>query len=235
MKSDKTDPDINYIIQMSLIGDKNYQEILLNKLKPLIYKNVNKYIDLNPSLKEDFIQEGYALILESLKTYDTTRNVHFLYYVKTKLNYYYKNYFKNEYKKHTYYLSQNQADSYSLFDLDNVIEKEKNKLLLESIKKLNKDQQKILYLYYYEKHSLKEISNILNKPYRTVIGKKKAAIEKLKKLLSEWRWDYGGYNYNDWKLWIPHCGNRISFSSHRIPTFPIEWFNSRAVISDKEY
>lgn len=187
MENDKTDSDINYIIQMSLIGDKNYQEILLNKLKPLIYKNVNKYIDLNPSLKEDFIQEGYALILESLKTYDATRNVHFLYYVKTKLNYYYKNYFKNEYKQHMSLLSQNQVDTYSLFDLDNVIEKEKNKHLLESIKKLNAEQQKILYLYYYKKLSLKEISSILHMPYRTVIGKKNSAIKKLKKLLSEWR------------------------------------------------
>lgn len=187
MESDKTDSDINYIIQMSLNGDKNYQEILLNRLKPLIYKNINKYILFNSSLREDLLQEGYVVILESLISYDIYQNVHFLHYVKIKLEYFYKNYFKNEYKKHTVQLSQKHVDAYSLFDSDNIIVKEEKKLLLEGIKKLNNEQQKILYLYYYKNTSLKEISNVLNMPYRTVIGKKKSAVKTLKKLLFEWR------------------------------------------------
>lgn len=187
VESDKTDPDINHIIQLSLIGDKNNQEILLNRLKPLIYKNINKHIKISPSQREDLIQEGYVIILESLKTYDIRRNVHFLHYVKIKLEFYYKNYFKNEYKRHTFLLSENQADSYYVYDSDNLIVNEETKLLLESIKKLNAEQQKILHLYYYKKLTLKEISCILHMPYGTVVGKKKSAIKKLKKLLFEWR------------------------------------------------
>ncbi len=187
MESDKTDPDINHIIQLSLIGDKNNQEILLNRLKPLIYKNINKHIKISPSKREDLIQEGYIIILESLKTYDIRRNVHFLHYVKIKLEFYYKNYFKNDYKRHTFLLSENQADSYCVYDSDNLIVKEETKLLLENIKKLNAEQQKILHLYYYKKLTLKEISSILHMPYGTVVGKKKSAIKKLKKLLFEWR------------------------------------------------
>ncbi|MGD9567987.1 MAG: RNA polymerase sigma factor [Sedimentibacter sp.] len=185
--------DINYIIQESLNGDKNYQEILLSQLNPLIYKNIYKYWNSRDSLTEDLLQEGYAVILESLKTFDRNRNVHFLYYVKTKIQYFYKNYFRIT-KKLNYEINLSKNIKQKNFELEkiaisnfntleNVVRKEESSELLTSIKKLSEKEQKIIYLYYYKNKSLKEISINLNVPYRTVIGKKKGALRKLKKLL----------------------------------------------------
>lgn len=84
------DSDINYIIQQSLNGDKNNQEILLDMLSPLIYKNIYKYWKTKDPIVEDLVQEGYIVILKSLKNFDKSRNVHFLHYVKIKIIYYYK-------------------------------------------------------------------------------------------------------------------------------------------------
>ncbi|NLK65574.1 MAG: hypothetical protein GX289_10840, partial [Tissierellia bacterium] len=81
--------DINYIIQESLKGDKIYQEILLKRLNPLIFKNIYKYYSPSNPLTEDLLQEGYIIILQALKNYDMNKNVHFLQYVKISLYYFY--------------------------------------------------------------------------------------------------------------------------------------------------
>lgn len=165
---------------MSLIGDKNYQEILLQKLKPLIYKNIYRHWNPSDTITEDLAQEGYVLILESLKNYDEKRSVHFLQYIKIKIIYFYKNYFRNN-KKNEILLTANISNASNNI-LDIVIIKEEMSELLGNIKVLNTKEQMILYLYYYQQHSISEISKILNIPYHTVKGKKQVAIKKLKKL-----------------------------------------------------
>ena len=173
--------DINYIIHMSLNGDKNYQEILLEKLKPLIYKNIYSYWNPSDTITEDLAQEGYVLILESLKNYDEKRNVHFLQYIKIKIIYFYKNYYRSTIKRNEITLADNISNISSSI-LDILIDKEEMSELLTSFKVLNIKEQMILYLFYYQQHSISEISKILNIPYHTVKGKKQVAIKKLKKL-----------------------------------------------------
>lgn len=187
------DSDINYIIQESLNGDKNYQEILLEKLNPLIYKNIYKYYNYEDPIIQDLVQEGYVVILQSLKTFDKSRGVHFLYYTKTKIAFFYKNHYKSNHKltkeipfsesldqiNHQY----DKTESISC-TLENLIKKESFDELLTNINKLKIKEQEIIFLYYYDDKSLIEISNTLNMPYRTVIGKKKTALKKLKKFLT---------------------------------------------------
>ncbi|MDF2948821.1 MAG: sigma-70 family polymerase sigma factor [Sedimentibacter sp.] len=185
------DSDINYIIQESLNGDKNYQEILLERLNPLIYRNIYKYYNYGDPIIQDLVQEGYVLILQALKTFDKSRGVHFLYYIKTKIIFFYKNHYKNNHtltkEIHlTEYMDQinikhNQIENNSC-TLENVIKKEFIEELLTNINKLKLKEQDIICLYYYDNKSLKEISETLKIPYRTVIGKKKTALKKLKKL-----------------------------------------------------
>jgi DNA-directed RNA polymerase specialized sigma subunit len=91
-------PDINYIIQESLKGDKIYVEILLKRLNPVIFKNIYTYWSPSDPLTQDLQQEGYMIILQSLKDFDTDRKVHFLQYVKIRLYYFYKDYFKKSIK-----------------------------------------------------------------------------------------------------------------------------------------
>ena len=189
------DSDINYIIQESINGDKNCQEILLEKLNPLLYRNIYMYWDLTDPMTEDLLQEGYAEILQALKTYDKNRNVHFLHYVKTKVEYFFKNHYKNTKKQlSAISLSTNIGQSNlelekitagSLSTLESVIIAEEYEDLMGNIKMLSKKEQEIIYLYYFNQQPLTKISKDLNIPYRTVIGKKKTALKKLKKFF--WR------------------------------------------------
>lgn len=191
------DSDINYIIQESLNGDKNYQEILLEKLNPLLFKNIYMYWNLMDPMTEDLLQEGYAVILQALKTFDNSRNVHFLHYIKTKIEYFFKNYYKKTKKQlHDISLSTNigqynlvleKTVKCNLNTLESVIMGEASEELMKNIKKLTEKEQKIIYLYYYDEQPLTVISKNLNIPYRTVIGKKKTALKKLKRLFQEVR------------------------------------------------
>lgn len=175
--------DINYIIQMSLNGDKNYQEILLQKLNPLIYKNIYMYWTPGNPLTEDLAQEGYALVLESLKSYDEKYNVHFLQYVKIKIIYFYKNYYRKiKTQKDEMNMPENIAGDIK-DTLDRLIDAEEADEMLAKLKKLNENEQKIIYLYYYEQIPLTKIASSLNIPYRTALGRKQTALKKLNKLI----------------------------------------------------
>ena len=188
--------DINYIIQQSLNGDKNYQEILLYKLNPLIYKNIYKYWYISDPIVEDLVQEGYIVILISFKNFDKNRKVHYLQYIKTKLFFYYKNYHRNTKnqkneislsekfrEKNNLELKDTIEDKYNL--LEEIISKEENTELMSYIKNLPNIEQKILYLFYYKEMSINEISNILEIKYRTTVRKKQNSIKKLSVLMNK--------------------------------------------------
>lgn len=188
------DSDINYIIQQSLNGDKNNQEILLEMLSPLIYKNIYKYWKTNDPIVKDLVQEGYIIILKSLQSFDKNRNVHYLHYVKIKIMYYYKNYYRNtKNQRNNISLKENmgtdkllefkKSDS-NYNTLERIIAKEEKAELLLNIKKLSDKEQKILYLYYFKEMSMDEISKYLNIKYRTVISAKYNAIKKLRKFMT---------------------------------------------------
>ena len=111
----KSDTDINYIIQMSLKGDKKYQEILLNDLKPLLYKNIYKYWSNNDPMVEDLLQEGYIVVLHALESFDINKGIHFLAFVKSRIKYFYLNCSKSDlkYKKNSNHVN---IKYYTLFN-----------------------------------------------------------------------------------------------------------------------
>lgn len=190
--------DINYIIQKSLNGDKNYQEILLKRLNPLIYKNIYKYYNPSNPLTEDMVQEGYIIVLQSLKDYDKKRNVHFLHYVKTRLYYFYKNFYKSNTKYNPLsieYLNKmgKELNSKDISQIDVIILKEETEKLYKCINELSKKEQRILRLFYFEQYSIQEISKELNIKYRAVINIKSNTIKKLRRMMKK----------NDWKITIP--------------------------------
>lgn len=191
------DTDINYIIQESIKGDKKSQEFLLKKMHPLIYKNIYKYYEPSDDIIEDLVQEGYIVILKSLKNYNKNLNVHFLGYVKANLHFYYKNYYRNtKNQRHTISLNQKLIDGYKSLGLENTItekainpidnfdEEDEIKNLLANIKKLSIKEQNVLNMYYRDDLCMSDISKHLNIAYRTAIGRKYTAIKKLKKWMS---------------------------------------------------
>lgn len=190
------DTDINYIILESIKGNKKSQEILLNKLHPLIYKNIYKYYKSDDIIVEDLVQEGYMVILKSLETYNEKQDVRFLGYVKTKLVFFYKNYYRDtKNQRETISLNQkllNWNNGIEIEDriaeeiidpIDKIFKEDEINELLTNIEKLTKKEQNVLNMYYWDNLSMFEISNELHIAYRTVIWRKYSAIQKLKKLM----------------------------------------------------
>nr|WP_312578742.1 sigma-70 family RNA polymerase sigma factor [Sedimentibacter sp.] len=190
------DTDINYIILESIKGDKKSQEILLNKLHPLIYKNIYQYYESDDENIDDLVQEGYLVILNSLRTFDEGQDVHFLGYVKTKIVYFYKNYYRNnKNQRNTISLNQeikNYNNGTELQDIilnketdifDRIIKEDEIRELLSNIKKLSKKEQDILNMYYRDKLSITDISNQLCMAYSTVVCRKSVAVKKLRELM----------------------------------------------------
>lgn len=183
--------DINYIIQKSLKGDKNYQEKLLKRLNPLIFKNIYKYYNPSNIITEDLLQEGYIVILQSLKDYDKSKNVHFLQYVKIRLFYFYKNYFKKNIKSTTISIEElssigKELKSDNSNQIDSIIKKEERNLLNQCFKELTKKEQAVLHLFYCERYSIQKTSEKLNLNNRAVVNIKYNAIKKLRKMMEKW-------------------------------------------------
>lgn len=180
------DTDINHIIQESINGDKFFQEILLKKLNPLIYKCIYRYYPINESIIEDLVQEGYIIILLSLKSFDKNRNVHFLRYVQIKLQFFYKNYYRN---------TRHQRETNSIHEYEDFLWDEKISLedkiadeaeiseLMKNIDKLPEKEKDVLNLYYNYEYSMEEIARSLNIAYRTAIGRKYTAVCRLRKMM----------------------------------------------------
>ncbi len=180
------DTDINHIIQESINGDKKFQEILLKKLNPLIYKCIYRCYSVNESSIEDLVQEGYIVILLSLKSYDKKYNVHFLRYVQTKLQFFYINYYRNtrrlrETKSIHEYEAFLRDENISLDD--KITNEEEITELMKNIEKLPKKEKEVLNLYYNHEYSMEEIAKSLNIAYRTAIWRKYNAVCRLKKMM----------------------------------------------------
>jgi RNA polymerase sigma factor (sigma-70 family) len=178
------DSDINHIIQQSLKGDKNFQEILLKRLRPLIYKNVYKYWKAWDTEAEDMAQEGYIIILMSLKTFDKNRNVHYLHYIKTKLEYFYKNqYRKSHFRTKELSLQETRHEyeaSVRLVSIEQSIKQEEKYELMKSIQNLSSEEQEIIYLYYFLGQSMICVSKNLGIKYGKVLSLKRKALTNLR-------------------------------------------------------
>ncbi len=181
--------DINYIIQESLKGDKIYREVLLKRLNPLIYKNIYKYYSPSNPLVEDLVQEGYIIILQSLKDYDEKRNVHFLQYVKIRLYYFYKNHYKKNIKHVTLSIDylDNVGKEIKAKDFEQItaiILEEENDELYKCINKLSENEQTILNLFYFQSLSIQQISDKLNLKYNSIVNMKMKAVKRLRKMMT---------------------------------------------------
>lgn len=199
--NNKLDTDINYIIQLSLKGDKKYQEILLDKLKPLICKNIYLHWNYNDPLVEDLLQEGYIVVLNALNSFDKNKDAHFLAFIKSKLKYFYMNYHRNNIKSLKYLATLRIPNKCYIADLEDSIEKkilknEEINLLMKCINKLSEEEQQIIYSYYFDEIAMDEIARSLSLSYRATTSKKSRVIKKLKKCVVR-RWGYGRYNKYD--------------------------------------
>lgn len=183
--ANKSDTDINYIIQMSLKGDKKYQEILLNELEPLLYKNIYRHWSVNDPIIEDLLQEGYVVVLQALKAFDESKEIHFLAFIKSKIRYFYLNCYRNSLKHAKNSISHCNIDDLEIGDLkENVEEKilkdEEISLLESCIGMLTEKERQLIYSFYFDETPIGEIAEKLNISYSTACCKKSQVLKKLR-------------------------------------------------------
>ena len=104
-----------------------------------------------------------------------------------------KNLIKNKYRDNNINVSIENYENTLVgdFDIDDVIENnEKNEVILDTLKTLNKNEYSTFMMYYYEGKSLKEISKELNLSVSNVKTILHRVRKKIKRNLEE-----GGYSY----------------------------------------
>ena len=104
-----------------------------------------------------------------------------------------KNLIKNKYRDNNLNVSIENCENTLVgdFDIDDVIENnEKNELILDTLKTLNKNEYSIFMMYYYEGKNIKEISKELNLSVSNVKTILHRVRKKIKRNLEE-----GGYSY----------------------------------------
>lgn len=183
----------NELLRRAKQGEKDTQEEILNRLRPLIINSIQRYYNRR-ELYEELIQEGDLCILECIESFDIEKKVYFLGYVKLQLRYLYLN--KNTVK---YYPSLNimvgERKSEELINTipsnkttgpEDMMRLELHEDLKQAITQLTARQRKIVYLFYVERKSITAIAKDFGVSYRTIVNTKTRALGKLRDCLEMW-------------------------------------------------
>ena len=184
--------DFNKVLEGALEGDDESVENLFDMLKPLILSVSSKFYfgDMD---RDDLLQEGRLMILESLANFNRDKGVHFLGYIKSKLKYMYMN--LNKEKNYEVSLNTRVELGEGSVELMDILEDESvdiegdflNKVDVENLRNslgfLTSREYQVVNMYYLENMSMKDISRKLDLAYRTVVNTKVNAVEKLRKIL----------------------------------------------------
>ena len=152
--------------------------IIYNKYYSMLLNIANKYVRNYPD-SEDIVQEVFIKFYKNNKTFEEDEMIKY-YLIRLTINYS-LNVIKHEKKQ----LIDNEYIN-NLPDTSNSEERNENKEEIYNCICLLKDNYKtIIILYYYEKYSLKQISNILKISESNASTRLNRAREKLKKIIEE--------------------------------------------------
>lgn len=104
-----------------------------------------------------------------------------------------KNLIKNKYRNNNINVSIENYENTLVedFDIDDILESnEKNELIIDTLKTLNKNEYSIFMMYYYEGKNIKEISKELN----LSVGNVKTILHRVRKKIKR-NLEDGGYSY----------------------------------------
>ncbi len=169
-------------IKRILNGDKEQYSLLMKKY----YKEIFKYIyniTGNYETTEDLVQEVFFKVYNNLKKYNNQKSSFrtWLYRIS---NNHTINYLKSKAYKESQSTEQfEDFKQQSSIDIEKEITKEDqiSQVKQAIIKLLNPKQQKIMFLHYFAHLEVKEISNVINVPEKTIYSSIKSSIEKIKK------------------------------------------------------
>lgn len=167
---------------------KDMEEIV-EALRPLIISSIRKYY-YKPHLFDELFQEGCVEIIEGLFDYDTSKNIPFLAYIKTRLYYFYLG--KNHNREHLSLDKPNeQGDTMIDFLIDEIdieedfLTKEKYRDLQIAVSLLPERQRQIIIDFYFKEIPLKDIAEQIGIQYRSCVNSKTQGIANLRKYLNK--------------------------------------------------
>lgn len=177
--------EIKRLYEESIKGDDESKFELVERFYPLIISSIKKYYN-NYSEYEDLVEDGKLIVLECIKDFDISKNVHFSGFVKTRLRFFYLN--KLNSKRDIISLNQRNEEDTEMIDLlaseenleEYVINKDFSKQMQELFKDLSLKEKEIVIEFYYMGLTINEISNLHNISYRTVLELKRRAHKKLR-------------------------------------------------------
>jgi len=176
------------LYKLFLKGDNDAFNYLIIKHRKMLTNFIMTYVK-NIEIAEDIAQDSFMYMIVNKTEYD------FKYSFKTYLYTIAKsralNYLKKS--KKTIFVEDVINNTYVNFDENvesNFIEKENYENLKKVIKKLKKEYQIVIYLYYFQGFKYAEISKILNQS----MSKTKMAIHRAKKLLKKYLKEDNNYD-----------------------------------------
>jgi len=173
-------------------GSQNAQEELLTNMKPLLLSAVKRYgwgLD-----SEEMLQEANLAVLEGIKSYDESRSVPFLMYIKTKVYFHIYNLSRKQRVMYSLNTSVDAEEGQDFLDLladedadplDDILFHEQISAIESALDDLNPRQRQIILLHFYQGITLKFISGILGVSYKTVLREKEKALNILSSFLVE--------------------------------------------------
>lgn len=181
--------ELEDLVMKAKMGDRKSKEIIVEKLTPLIIKSIRRnYNNINEF--EDLLQEGRLQVLQCIEDYDVNRETYFAGYVQAMLRYLYLN--KHKAKKVTSLnVRVGEEEDGELIDLiaddvdieEMIIEEEVRKDLYSTLEILTLRQKEVIYYFYFRQMAIKDIGDLLQISYRTVVNTKTQALDKIRKHL----------------------------------------------------
>ena len=187
--------EIKRLYEESIKGDDKSKYELVERFYPLIISSIKKYYN-NYSEFEDLVEDGKLIVLECIKDFDVSKNVHFSGFVKSRLRFFYLN--KLNSKKDIISLNQKNEEDTEMIDLlesevdleEEVINKDFSKRIQDLFKNLSLKEREVIIEFYYLGLTVEEISKLHNISYRTVLELKRRAHKKLREQME---------GYDDWE------------------------------------
>ncbi|NLW01403.1 MAG: sigma-70 family RNA polymerase sigma factor [Clostridiales bacterium] len=180
------------LVDMARNGCMDAAEEILERLKPLIYSAVRRYV--SGWDKDDLYQEACLTVIQCIKEFDPQKGVPFLAFVKKKV--YYRLFNVSRRQRSGLSLEQTfegqDGESRMLEELlastepgieEQILLSMEKKQLYEAIDKLSPKQKQVIMMHFFQGLKYKDIARLRETHYKSVLRLKDRALSSLRKNL----------------------------------------------------
>lgn len=178
--------EIEGLVKSAKKNNREAQGELVLRLRPLIISSIKKYYYGSLDF-EDLLQEGNLKILDSLKSFEEERGVHFLGYIKLQIKYHYLE--LSRIKTEALTLNNLTKEGSEMIDIlvdesqdteAMIINNEAFEGLKKALGNLTPKQIQIIDYVYLKGYKMTKVSKLLGLHYQTIVALKNRAIKNLK-------------------------------------------------------